>query len=205
MVRSLYREARAVGSVADAKIKKLQSMYLNPSQGAPARAVLAQLRHGRGSGNWISEGSILFQNLDDPRLGECDEPRMLKALKTAMELYAWHQQSREEPMAFSAREGETNRSFGRSCRLIESDLDSAAGVRRKLAAVESSLCLNEMEHQLRSLIQLMRANNVQVDYRDLATDLYLIQFEMAREGVFMRWSRDYYAAPTVQNNQDKTN
>lgn len=204
MVRSLYREARAVGSVTDAKIKKLQSMYLNPSQGAPARAALAQLRHGRGSGNWISEGSILFQDLDDPRLGECDESCMLKALKTAMELYAWHQQSREEPMAFSAREGEANRSFGRSCRLIESDLDSAAGVRRKLAAIESSSDLEEMGHQLRALIQLMRANNVQVDYRGLASDLYLLQFGTAREGVFMRWSRDYYAAPAVQTNQNET-
>ena len=41
----------------------------------------------------------------------------------------------------------------------------------------------------------MRSENVQVDYRVLAEDLYLLQGEGTRESVFMRWSRDYYADP----------
>lgn len=202
-MRSVYRESRAIGAAADAKIRRLQAMYLSASRGASARAALAQLRHGGGAARWTLEGAILFPDLGELDLEARDEARAYKALRIALELYAWHQQSCEEPMAFIPHDDEATRSFGRSCRLIEVDLEKAAGVRRKLASVESSPSVDVMEHQLRALIRLMRSKGIAVDYRGLASDLYLIQFESLREDVFMRWSCDYYQGAALKSSKDK--
>ena len=196
MTRSVYREARAVGACADGKIRRLQSMYLSGTASASeARATLARLRRPGHSSRWMVEGAVLLRNLPELDLTERGERRMMSAIRVALELYAWHQQSRTVPMAYTTQEDGRRRSFGASCRLIERDLDAAAGVRRKLAAVESASGLEEMEHQLRGLVTLMRSENVQVDYRVLTEDLYLLQGERTRESVLMRWSRDYYADP----------
>lgn len=204
MIRSVYREASAIGACADGKIRRLQTMYLSGSSlASEARATLARLRRPGHVSRWMVEGAVLMDDLPDLGLSARGEERMITAIRVALELYAWHQQSRVVPMAFVPEQGDRRRSFGHSCRLVEPDLDDAAGIRRKLAAVESAAGLSEMEHQLRGLIALMRGKNVQVDYRTLAADLYLLQGEKTREGVFMRWSRDYYSAPHDQEKQDE--
>lgn len=50
-----------------------------------------------------------------------------------------------------------------------------------------------VETCVRALVRQMRARDVQLDYGALARDLFLLQFESAREGVFLNWARDYYA------------
>lgn len=207
MTRSLYRAAALAGTCADVKVRRLQRAYLGfGASSADARAALARLRHPGGASSWLSEGALLFSDLPDLELPERDEKRFIEAVRTALELYAWHQQARDEPMAVVADEGNARtrrRSFGLSCRLAEPSLDEAAGVRRRLLSVEAARDLDEARHHLRTLVQFVRAGNVRVDYWLLARDLFLMQFDTARGDVFMRWSRDYYGYRGESANEQK--
>ncbi len=194
MSGSVYRDAYAIGRYVDGKVRRLQTAYLGESPlSSAARAELAFLRHSNGEARWVPGGEILFEGLPDLQLSARDEDRMLLSVGVALGLYAWHQQSRKVPMAFTPEDGQ-HRSFGCSCRLIQPKLDEAAGVKRRLAALEAAPGVREMGHHFRRLVRLMRDASVQVDYFSLARDLYLLQHEATRSNVFMHWSRDYYAS-----------
>lgn len=203
MSRSIYDEARTIGAFVASKIKRLQGGKTTSAPSGPnARAALARLRKlgTPGGGSWIMVGNDLFADWPELDLSERSEDRMLKAVAGALQLYALHQQAKAMSVAWFPKEGEEAevslprcRSFGWSCRQIERDREREQGIRRRMAAIEATRDFDGMEVHLRALVQLMRGKDVRVDYRTLAEDLYLLQFESAREQVFMRWARDYYA------------
>ncbi len=199
MSTSIYQNANLIGAYVARKVLRLQSAFLGSGSGsADARASLARLRRldKPSGGAWASAGDELFSGLPDIGASRKDEERMLKTIKASLKLYAVHQQSKQKPMALGPKDADdgsnAHRSFGWSCRQIEPDIDSAAGVVRRLVSVEAARDFAGIENCLRGLIQLMRANDVPVDYYQLARDLYLMQFDGCRDDVFMRWSRDYY-------------
>jgi CRISPR system Cascade subunit CasB len=59
---------------------------------------------------------------------------------------------------------------------------------------------------VRSLVKLIRTAKVktpiQLDFGQLASDLFEIQFEDTRGDVFMRWARDYYKTNLKQDDHD---
>lgn len=197
---SLFYRAKDVALFAQTKIAGLQRAYLSQGSGAAnARASLAQLRRlgMPGGSSWISVGENLFDKLLELDLSDADEKRALFATTTALQLYAYHQQSKNRPMAITVRSEEGNkgcRSFGWSCRCIEYDKDKSAGIRRRLAAMEGIRDIKGLEHHMRALIMLMRDKDVQVDYCLLTRDLFLLQIPSMTNDVFMRWSRDYFTA-----------
>lgn len=192
--------ASAVALFAQRKVSRLQRAYLGKGgNAASARASLARLRRlgMPGGASWISVGADLFDGFDELDVPEHLEGRALAAVTTALRLYAYHQQSKERPMALSAPDGgerHSRRGFGWSCRLIEFDPEKSKGVCRRMSAVEGTRDLGGAEHHLRALVTLMRANDVCVDYYQLTRDLFLMQFPDARDRVFMRWARDYHAS-----------
>lgn len=197
---SLYDRANDVAQYAQSKIVTLQRSYVGKGPGASAaRASLARLRRlgMPGGASWISVGEDLFEGLLDLGLSGSDERRALRALTATLRLYAYHQQSKDSPMAITAVAGEarsSRRSFGWSCRQVEPDKDKAKGVRRRMAAIEGARDIDGMEHHMRALVMLMREKGVRVDYRLLARDIFLLQFPGARDDVFMRWGRDYFTS-----------
>ncbi|MBM6868152.1 type I-E CRISPR-associated protein Cse2/CasB [Collinsella tanakaei] len=200
MSESVSQAALQVGAYVARKVAGLQSALLGTgSATASARGSLARLRRldKPSGGSWATAGGEIFLGLPELDLSKRDEDRMLRAVKVALKLYALHQQSQQKPMAITKKDDEQNeppfrRSFGWSCRAIEYDLDEASGVVRRMASVEAARDFAGIETCLRGLIQLMRAEDVQVDYCQLGRDLYLLQFDGYRDEVFMRWSRDYY-------------
>ncbi len=210
MSDSVFQDAHLIGVYVARKIAKLQASFLSSGSGsAAARASLARLRRldQPSGGVWAAAGSELFQGLPDMGASRKDEERMLKAVKSALKLYAYHQQSKSMPMALIKPDDEDEgtvrrRSFGWSCRAIEFDLEESSGVVRRMAALESARDISGIVNGLRSLIQLMRANDMPVDYYQLARDLYLLQFDGCRSEVFMRWSRDYYRSYSKQKNSE---
>lgn len=206
---SLYDCANDVAMFAQNKIASIQRGYVGKGPGASAaRASLARLRRlgMPGGTSWISVGEDLFEGLLDLCLSEGDERRALHAVTAALRLYAYHQQSKDTPMAVVGASGEvrpSRRSFGWSCRQIELDKDKSKGVRRRMAAIESARDIDGMEHHMRALIMLMRDKGVRVDYFLLARDLFLLQFPGARDDVFMHWGRDYFTATSDETTADE--
>lgn len=87
-------------------------------------------------------------------------------------------------------------SFGKACRAItgaDTERNGAEGVRRRMALVEAASNIQGIEFYMRQLVLQMRAEDVPLNYGKLAHDLYLLQLDWARDGVFMGWARDYYA------------
>ncbi|WP_144743906.1 type I-E CRISPR-associated protein Cse2/CasB [Enorma burkinafasonensis] len=195
---SIYDRANEIALFAQKKIARLQRAYVGKgSDAADARASLARLRQlgMPGGASWVSVGENLFEGLLDLNLSEADERKALRAITTALRLYAYHQQSRDVPMAITGSpEGARaqRRSFGWSCRCIEYDKDKAKGVRRRMAALEGVRDMEGIEHYMHALILLMKGKDVRVDYYQLTRDLFLLQFPSARGDVFMRWGRDYF-------------
>lgn len=216
MSESIYQDARAIGAYAAGKVAKLQAMYLGGGSAATAaRASLARLRRldTPGGGAWVITGGEIFEDLPDLDLSVGDERKMLRAVKATLKLYAIHQQSKQKPMAVTERGGDaptgSRRSFGWSCGGIKPRLENAKGVIRRLSSIESAKDFDGIEYGLRCLITLMKPEDVRVDYYQLARDLYLLQFDFARQDVFMRWSRDFYAemtsaAKTAGNGEDSS-
>lgn len=195
---SIYVRASEIAKLTQGKITRLQKAYVGKgSDAASARSTLARLRRlGMPGGSaWISVGEDLFDGLLELELSEAEERRAIKAITASLRLYAYHQQSKDHPMAIVKASGEdraARKSFGWSCRRIEFDNEKSKGVRRRMAAIEGVSDVEGAEHYLRALIMLMREKDVSVDYYLLTRDLYLMQFPNARGDVFMRWGRDYF-------------
>ena len=209
-MQGISAASREVGRCVSAKVGRLQRACL---QGlAPERATMARLRKldTPGGGSWMVVGEELFSDLPDLGMGKSVEDKALLSIKASLKLYSIHQQSKDHPMAVfpKAGEGPSGR-FGRACRLITfdpkkgEDEDGASGVRRRMASIEAAAGdFNGVEICVRALVRLMRAKDVQLDYGALARDLFLLQFESARERVFLDWARDYYAPVKSMASED---
>lgn len=209
--------AREAGRLANSKIASIQCRYTGQNNAASvrARAELAQLRKINGSNNnsWFATDGLILEGWPRERMeqfgaSESDEGRVFCALKNTLGLYALHQQSKPIGCAVLRSKDESDEdyraraaraSFGSACRLIEPKLDEAACVRRRLMAIERANDFDTVLYSLRSLIRLMKGSKgnrpIQVDYRTLAEDLYLLQLPDGwRENVLSRWSRDYFTS-----------
>lgn len=210
---SVEKNSRDVARVVDEKIGRIQAGYLRDS--SLARATLARLRRldTPGGGSWMVVGEELFSDLPFADYPEREQERALLSVKTALKLYAIHQQSKRKPMAvFSSADEPRRGSFGSACHAITfsakgssngspADERGAKGVRRRMAVAEAASDFGGLETALRTLVRQMRAAEVPLNYGTLARDLYLLQHDWAREGVFMEWAKDYYALKKPNNEQ----
>lgn len=197
--------AKTIGASVNRKIGGLQSAYLAGS--SSARASLARLRKTdqQGGAAWIVVGEELFEELPDLGYGPAVEHKELASIRTSLRFYAMLQQSRKYPVALIGSKGSEG-SFGTACGRITSGPDDkgAPGVRRRMTVLESATDFNSLENGLRSLIQLMRASDsqIQLDFGRLAGDLFKLQFEDMRQEVFETWARDYYRVGSSMTNKN---
>ncbi|WEV73655.1 type I-E CRISPR-associated protein Cse2/CasB [Bifidobacterium sp. ESL0798] len=215
-------KADALGKFVNAKVSRLQRCYVygNPREKTWARAQLARLRRmdTQGGNDWMAVGDELFEDWPIEELG-VPEPksRELLAVKAALQLYAYHQQSESSIGMNLAIDGDTpekqamqrrSGSFGGACRGIQPDLDHANGVHSRLRSLETSSSFEDSVRIMRELIKLMRSaanpRACRIYYRELAKDLYRLQFDGKRDGVIMRWGRDYYMTRSSANDGDKS-
>ncbi|MDF7641707.1 type I-E CRISPR-associated protein Cse2/CasB [Bifidobacterium sp. ESL0784] len=211
-----------MGKYVNGKVSRLQRCYVygNPREKTWARAQLARLRRldTQTGSDWMSVGDELFEDWRIEELG-VPEPKSkeLLAVKAALQLYAYHQQSESSLGMNLAIDGETPEkravqrrlgSFGGACRGVQPDLDRANGVHARLRSLETASSFEDSVRIMRELIKLMRssANAVacRICYRELASDLYLLQFDGSHDDVIMRWGRDYYMTRSSANDGDKS-
>jgi CRISPR system Cascade subunit CasB len=196
--------ANGTGSYARACILGLQSSLLNEGgRSASAKATLSQWRRMATNDDYslLGLGAEFLNGWPEERLGA---PRsgtwQLNALCATLGLYAWHQQSLSYPVCDVSTESHRANTFARACRLIEYDLDSAGGVRRRLSGIEAAADFGGVVLNIRALISLMKSarnqdmgkRQISFDYGALARDLCLMQATWARKRVINQWGIDYF-------------
>lgn len=134
---SRYDKVKAVGKYAASLVYDVQRDYVSGSgSNARGRARLSRLHRDLdgASPSWMLIGDELFSNwpteLDEPADNSPEFERQSNAIRAALGLYAVHQRSKKQGVAQKFQSDPSLRmTFGRACRRIEPDTDSAKGIR----------------------------------------------------------------------------
>jgi len=156
------------------------------------RATLAKLRRGIGKvpGSVPELWGVTMDGMPEDLLSDRDSPTYGEwAAHTALTLYALHQQGKDIKSQCMNMEGAA---LGASLKkLIKEEADEIR-VKRRFDAAATSEDLGEIAHHMRGLVQLLKAQDIPLDYPVLAEDLYRFQFPESRDSVRLKWGRDYY-------------
>lgn len=184
------RKSQMVSNYVKRRIESLEKDFTAGS----TKAELAELRRGIGKtpgelpNLWGSFLLELPEELEEDAK-HSDTPTYAEwAVYTALTLYALHQQGNAETVN---SEEDTYR-LGRAVKKLVHSEDDEERIMRRFSAMATAAEPTELAHYLRSIIQLLKAENVKLNYADLACDLYNYQFENGRNNVRLKWGRDYY-------------
>lgn len=156
------------------------------------RAQLARLRRGVGKvpGELPELWGVFLNDMDENLLSKNGTPTPAEwAIYLALTLFALHQQGNGESV------NSKERSLGKAAaNLMEgSNPDEARDrVMRRFAPVVTAADMPELSHHLRSLVQLLKAKGIGLDYAKLAIDIFDFQFDSSRKQVQLRWGQDFY-------------
>lgn len=171
------------------------------------KAMLANLRHGAGKmpGEDPKTWGILFSDLPEQMLGMYGEPSEAEwAIYIALTLYAIHQQG-NDPRTHSVSTEKISLGFAANLLVAKEggDEDARERVRKRFLQVAMATDIQSLSYYLRSFIQLLKANDIGLDYPMLAKDLYLYQNPNAMQTVRLRWGQDFYRvnAENESNNE----
>lgn len=171
--------------------QKLRS-YRSSEQEAFIRRELAELRKGIGKkpGELPTLWSSIFEALPEELLGQGREPsRGEWAVYTALTLYALHQQGRDIRQECMDRE---EPQLGEAAARLGRRKASEEAVQRRFYALVTAENMEELSWHLKGFVQLLRQENIPLNYAALAEDLYGYQDSERRASIRLRWGRDYY-------------
>ncbi|WP_017569816.1 type I-E CRISPR-associated protein Cse2/CasB [Nocardiopsis halotolerans] len=184
------RELREVGTTVDERVRQLQAGYLQDLPGAVA--TLAKLRRGAGKpveavpelvGLTIDHGFYQLFPLEHPRISDAES-----AVHEALTLYALHQQSkREKGMHRRGRE------LGEAVRRLMPPRDIDEPLRKRFVQAQTAHSPEIRLDRIRSIVTLLRTQDVQLDYGLLADQLYDARTRAGAERVRRSWGRSFQA------------
>ena len=169
-----------------------------------AKAQLAQLRRGVGKrpGELPELWGMFLKNMPEELMGRNGDPSYGEwAIYTALTLFALHQQGHSGPMN---AEGEENH-LGRATRRLVRTEEDEENVRLKLSIVAKSDDMTELSYHLKTIVKLLGNSDIQLDYVDLAKDLYLFQFERYADRIRLKWGQDFYRTVKMNENGKEEN
>ena len=178
-------------------------------EGPWSRGMLAKLRRGIGKqpGELPELFEIILGDMPEKLYGKGDGPSYsIWAIYTALTLFALHQQGKDRPMSVSGKSENKNagNSLGTAVGyLVKQNREREPAIKRRFDAVVTTNEFTELAHHARGLIQLLRAEDIALDYPRFAEDMFWYQFDEKRNQVRLRWGEDYYRI--VQLNVDKEN
>ena len=185
-------------SKADAVFRQTERRLFRLTAGddGAVRGKLADLRRGAGKkpGEDPRVWGILFSELPEEMYGKKGEPsREEWAIHTALTLFAVHQQG-NDPKQHSMNQKGISLGAAAS-RLVAADGgddDARERVARRFHQVVLAPDISARAYYLRSFIQLLRSNDIPLDYPMLARDLWLSQFPECETQVRLQWGQDFY-------------
>lgn len=186
---SLYR---AVAAAAHRLQRDLLASHNHAESNA--RSVLSRLRRagmtdpGRDPLGWWAASEDVLGDLPQGDIGHGDEPSVSEwAAFTAITLFAVHQQSQRSPAHVAGSD------LGSAVGALRRRTDSGS-VKQRLDAVMLAPTPSALRYHLRSLITLLSAHDIALDYGRLAEDLRALRSPQRRPGVVVRWGRGYATA-----------
>lgn len=170
------------------------------------RALLANIRNsiGRGALNSPTAMAYLFASLPEELCGTGKDLNFYeKAVLTAVQLYALHQQSNEESvLKLDYIPGEYRQNMGDALRSLRNEDDTS--IDKRFNIMISSDNFSQLENNLRHLIKLLKAKTeAKVDYAELANDLYWF-LKHQKVGIRIKWGRSYYRIKLNSKLEDET-
>lgn len=179
----------AVGRTAEV----LQRDYLTggTTAAAHARGTLAELRKAGAlklESHPLALETVLMAMvvpLSEGETGKTDQPTPSeRAAFHALTLFGLHMQSAQQPMHSEER------SFAAACGRLHAVLDSKS-IKPRFDAMQSAFDEETRIIHLRNLVSLLRANKIAFNYGQFAFDLRSLQNRRHRNGVLLRWGRDF--------------
>lgn len=172
-----------------------------------ARGTAAELRRSlrKPAGSVPSLWHIEVGDLPESLQGQSDAPTKAEsAIHVALCLYATHQQSKPTAMHRVPDSSESTKRYGLGFavrRLVQSqsiDLKQSPLIRRfNMAATADDP--TELTNHLRGIISQLRTANIELDYGQLASDIYRWNFPEERNDVRLAWGRQLFGKlPEVQ-------
>lgn len=173
-------------------LRKLDNTRENPD----TKAIFANIRNSINKDSSVNMDALafVFQNIPDEFLGfNKNLNDYEKAILTAVQMYALHQQAKTDSvLKLDYKEGESRQNLGDSLNSMRKNNDEDKSIDRRFNAMITSSNFEELSHHLRQMIKLLKAkSDAKVDYASLAYDLYWF-LKNRREGLKIKWSRSYY-------------
>lgn len=185
----MAEDAKQVSAFVKHKIIKLKENQND----AATRAMMAKLRRGIGKtpGSMPELWEVTMEGMPEALYRKGGEPtRGEWAVHTALTLYALHQQGKDLQKKWMHQDDVT---LGTALRkLINNDEEQEKRVKRRFDTAATSESLPEFAHHLRGVIQILKTQDIPLDYALLAKDLYWFQVQEARDGIKLNWGRDFY-------------
>lgn len=186
---SLYR---ATASAAHRLQRELLSADVHAV--TRARATLSRLRRavaqepGEDPRAWWEVSEHVLGDLHDRERGRGEAPSTSEwAAFVAITLFSMHQQSSTMPMHV------TGTGVGAAVGQLRRRTDSES-IKPRLDAVMLATTPSGLRYHLRSLVGLLSAHGIGLDYGRLAEDLRRLRDPQRRRETVVRWGRDYASA-----------
>ncbi|MCI6377670.1 MAG: type I-E CRISPR-associated protein Cse2/CasB [Clostridiales bacterium] len=176
-----------VGAYTAGRIEAL----LRERDGGAGKAALAELRRGVGHvpGELPKLWGQFLMDLPEEMLSPTGEPsREEWAVYAALTLWAMHQQGKEGSMHCKGV------SLGEAAGGLLESQDDMERVWRRLNVVAQAEDMPALAYHLRSLVQLLKASDIAMDYAGLSQDLYDFQRPETVNQVRLRWGQKFFHA-----------
>lgn len=179
--------------IEDYMRRRLSDFASDPNAGR-VRAQLATLRRGVGRkpGDMPDLWGLLFADMPEEMMSRTAEPTAAEwATYTALTLYATHQQGTEINRQ-NMHTGQDAGRLGKAVARLVKNADDRERIARRFNAFATASDMTEAAHHLRGLIQLLRVEEIPLNYIRLAGDLYRFQNPEYAPDVRLSWGQDFY-------------
>ena len=132
-----------------------------------------------------------FPRALNEKASEIEPSKAEWAAYLTLTLYALHQQGHDMEKENMQREGI---GLGAAVRRLVPDGEVAenSSVFSRFQTLATSSDIKELAYHLRGIIQLLNQGRIGLDYVRLSEDLYQYQFDGSRDGVRLKWGRQYF-------------
>ena len=171
------------------------------------KAMLANLRRGVGRepGELPQLFGILLSDMPEDfwsKSGTATKEEWV--CYTALTLYALHQQGYDaKSQHMHTDEGVSlGKAMYKLAASYDGDPNAEQRVVQKMRILATSADVKELSHHLRGIVQLLKANGISLNYKQLSGDLYEMQFPDGKRKVCLRWGQDFYGGRDKKDNQE---